>query len=81
MSRPAETEEVFVCYHCNDGECANCVGVPCQCDCPLPSDGKINCCFKGCDERGKPQDGFDFFACDSCLTTMELLIAKKARVM
>ncbi len=74
-------ESVFVCYHCNDGDCANCAGILCQCDCPLPSDGKEKCCFKGCDTRGTPQVGFDFFACDPCLEALELLINQKARLV
>jgi hypothetical protein len=32
----AEQEEWFVCYHCKSDDCANCVGVPCACDCPIP---------------------------------------------
>jgi hypothetical protein len=27
-------EDSFTCYHCKDGDCDSCVGVPCQCECP-----------------------------------------------
>jgi hypothetical protein len=24
----------FVCYFCKEGDCLNCVGIPCHCSCP-----------------------------------------------
>jgi hypothetical protein len=32
------------------------------------------CCFIGCDRRGVPEPGFDFFACTPCLNELERLI-------
>ena len=29
------------------------------------------CTFKGCENRGEPLDGFDFFACENCLDEFE----------
>jgi hypothetical protein len=72
-----EQEERFVCYHCKTGECQNCVGVPCACKCPIPAEiGYQKCVIKGCETRGKPQDGFDFFLCDPCASEMEALLNK-----
>jgi hypothetical protein len=28
-------EGLFVCHNCTDGLHSDCVGVPCQCECPL----------------------------------------------
>lgn len=70
--------ELFVCYHCKADDCANCVGVPCMCDCPDPKTaGEEKCCFKDCERRGKPQAGFDFFACEPCLYELGRLIEQK----
>jgi hypothetical protein len=35
------------------------------------------CCFKGCERRGEPQQGFDFYACKECLTELERLIERR----
>jgi len=29
------------------------------------------CCGKGCQNRGEPQEGFDFFLCDDCAEELE----------
>ena len=72
----------FVCYHCKAGECHECVGVPCMCECPDPRvAGEMTCCFKGCERRGKPAKGFDFYACPECLDALEVLIQQKSKVM
>lgn len=31
-----DTKDAFVCYECKDGNCAQCIGVPCMCPCPVP---------------------------------------------
>ncbi len=28
-----------ICYQCKDGRHGECVGIPCQCDCPIPAKG------------------------------------------
>lgn len=33
------------------------------------------CTFKGCNHRGIPSKGFDFYACEECLDELERLIA------
>lgn len=33
---PTDTEQPWRCYNCKDGLCAECVGVPCMCECPWP---------------------------------------------
>lgn len=77
-----ERDELFVCYHCKEGRCHFCVGVPCSCDCPDPRRAEeMVCCFKGCEARGKPQAGFDFFMCESCGIELALLLEQKARLM
>ena len=84
MAYSLEGDQVgdFVCYHCRAGECAECVGVPCMCDCPDPrGPGEMRCAFKGCEKRGLPAPGFDFFCCRSCLKELGMLIEQKARAM
>ena len=29
------------------------------------------CCINGCRKYGEPEEGFDFFACPSCLEKLE----------
>jgi hypothetical protein len=73
MSAPTEPE--FVCYHCKSDDCGNCVGISCQCACPVREKaGEMACCFKGCESRGKPQEGFDFFMCIGCGEVLALLL-------
>jgi hypothetical protein len=36
------------------------------------------CCFKGCTNRGIPQDGFDFFVCDDCFVELEACLEKES---
>jgi hypothetical protein len=75
-----ERDESFVCWHCKANDCGNCVGVPCMCDCPDPKGaGEMVCVFKGCERRGVPAEGFDFFACRRCLKELGMLIEQKGR--
>lgn len=73
-----KSDEHFVCYHCKEGDCPSCVGVPCKCECPYGRiEGEQRCTFKGCENRGQPQKGFDFFICDSCFVEFERLLNEK----
>lgn len=74
-----EREEHFICYHCKEGLCRSCVGVPCKCECPyVRVESEQRCTFKGCENRGRPQKGFDFFICDPCFIELERLLNQKA---
>lgn len=74
-----DLEEQFICYLCRMDAHAECVGVPCMCDCPDPKQaGMKKCCFKGCEAVGRPQEGFDFYACSGCLERLEMLLNAQA---
>lgn len=32
------------------------------------------CCFKECENRGEPQEGFDFYMCEQCGIELERLL-------
>lgn len=36
LTDAGERDDWFLCYHCKEGDCENCVGVPCMCSCPDP---------------------------------------------
>ena len=36
------------------------------------------CTFIGCENRGVPQEGFDFFICDPCFIEFDRLLREKA---
>ena len=38
------------------------------------ADNEQKCTFIGCENRGVPQEGFDFFACEACLEKLGELI-------
>lgn len=43
---------------------------------------KKKCCFEGCEKRGVPEPGYDFYACPECLDRMgELMDAIHAERM
>lgn len=42
------------------------------------SKAEQKCCMKKCNERGVPQEGFDFFVCDGCLKTLRLCLKREA---
>jgi hypothetical protein len=35
------------------------------------------CCFKGCNRLGRPDVGFDFFACDECCYELDWRITNR----
>lgn len=37
QSRP---ESFGLCYKCRDGGCRRCIGVPCECPCESPTEGR-----------------------------------------
>lgn len=32
------------------------------------------CCIKGCENRGEPEEGFEFFMCESCMEELMRLL-------
>jgi hypothetical protein len=38
------------------------------------------CCFKDCERRGEPQKGFEFYACEECLTKLESEIKRRMEI-
>jgi len=45
------------------------------------NEAEQKCCCKGCELRGVPSEGFDFYVCDGCLEELDrCLQAEGAKV-
>jgi hypothetical protein len=43
------------------------------------SDEMEKCTFRGCENRGMPQDSYDFFVCDACFDELERHLERAAQ--
>lgn len=45
--KPVEPQAFGPCYQCRDGDHQLCIGVPCQCTCPIPEPAAVALTFAG----------------------------------